>query len=132
VLAGLVFLFGAWVALSLSSGQLDPIGSPYYGVVVSWRESVLFALLGALQVVALVDAGALARRRRAWSWWLGLAAGALLLPFVLVVGIARLDVWRAEHRGAWANGLSGCLMLLLLGSAYLARRRAWAPRTKTP
>ena len=71
MLAGLVFLFGAWVALSLSSGQLDPIGSPYYGVVVSWRESVLFTLLGGLQVVALVDAGALARRRRAWSWWLG-------------------------------------------------------------
>jgi hypothetical protein len=55
--AHLVFAFAVCVAWALVSGQLDPVGSPAYGVVVSWRIPVLLALLGAVQVTTTVDCG---------------------------------------------------------------------------
>jgi hypothetical protein len=125
-IAILVFLFGGWVAFELSTGDLDPLGSPLYGVGVSWRESALFLLLGGLQGVALVDAVALCLRRRVWTWWLGLAAGAAAIPLLMVVTIAQVDIWRAAQRSALANLSAGFVMALLLALTYVTHLRVWA------
>jgi hypothetical protein len=127
-IACLVFLFAGWVAHALAAGQLDPLGSASYGVVVSWRADVLFALLAALQVVCLGDAAVLARRRRRWRVWSVLAVVVLVMPLSLVVGMAQIDLWRHDRHSASANVVAGALMGALIGLVYLLRRRAWAAR----
>ena len=125
-IACLVFLFALWVAYALATGQLDPLGSASYGVVVSWRADVLLALLAALQVVCLGDAAVFARRRRSWRVWFVLAVVVLVLPLSLVIGMARIDLWRHDRQSASASVAAGALMSMLIGLVYLLRRRAWA------
>lgn len=124
-IALIVYGFALLVAYMLASGQLDPLGSPYYGVVVSWRMSVLFTLLGAHQVLWAVDAVVLARRLRSW-----LASGLLVLlalfgPFFFVVFLGQVDAWRYEHRSPRVNATAGAAMLLGVVSVYVVRVWAW-------
>src|ERR1700709_235140 len=121
-LAALVFLFAIVVSLTLAAGGLDPVGFAYYGVGFSSRMPVLFALLALVQGVALVEAILLARRRRGWRWWASLAIAALTLPFLLVLVIARLDLWRFAQRSRAADVLAGLLMMAILAAAFLLRR----------
>jgi hypothetical protein len=135
-LVSLVFLFAAGVAIALATGHLDPLGFAYYGVGMSWREPVLFTLLALLQGVSLVDAVVLARRRRGGWWWARLALAALTLPFLLVLALARLDLWRFAQRSPFANVLAGFLMMALLALAFLLRLWVWRlsdpPRPPSP
>jgi hypothetical protein len=123
--AVLAFVFAGFVAVTLATGRVDPLGSAYYGVVMSWREPLLFASLAALQVVGVVDALVLGWRRRRLWWCAGLAVVALTLPLLLMVAIARLDLWRYEHRTARARFAAGLLSLALLALAFRLRGWAW-------
>ena len=122
---GLVFLFAVWVAYELSAGHLDSLGSPYYGVVVSWRRDVLLALLAAVQAVCLVDAIALAWRRRRWIFWLGLLVAVLVVPLGLVLSMAQVDLWRHEHTATSTNLTAGTVMVGLIAVTYTLRRWVW-------
>lgn len=121
-------MFALWVAYALAAGQLDPLGSAYYGIVVSWRADVLLALLAALQVLCVGDAAVLGRRRRSWRAWAVLAVIALMLPFSLVVCMAQIDGWRHDRHSAAASVFAGVLMGTLIGLVYLLRRWAWASK----
>jgi len=125
-IASLVFVFAGWVAIALSTAKLDPLGMPYYGVVVDFRMDVLFTLLAAFEVVSLVDAVVLGRRkRRAW-FWAAMALMVLVVPFALVVSVAQIDVWRYEHRGTPARGvIAGTAMFAAIGAAYVLRGWLW-------
>jgi hypothetical protein len=124
-LAALVFLFAIVVSLTLAAGGLDPVGFAYYGVGFSSRMPVLFALLASLQEVAIVEAILLARRLRGFRWWASLALAALTLPFLLVLAIARLDLWRFAQRARAADIVAGILMMMLLAGAFRLHRWAW-------
>ena len=128
--AAIAFLFAALVAVQLSAGRLDPLGSAYYGVVVSWREPLLFASLGALQAVSLVDAVALGWRRRRLWWCAGVALAALTLPLIVMIAIAQLDLWRFARRTLTAGLIAGLLSLALLALAFRLRGWAWAASSK--
>lgn len=121
----LAFLFAGCVAVTLATGRIDPLGSPYYGVVMSEREPLLFLSLGALQVVSLVDAAALGWRRRQLRWWAGVAVAALTVPFLVMVAIARLDLWRYARRTLVAGVIAAALSLALLALAFRLRGWAW-------
>jgi hypothetical protein len=121
-LAHVVFAFALWVAFALTTGQLDPVGSAYYGVVVSWRAPVLLTLLVAIQALWTVDAIVLGRRRRSVQAWAGLAAMALALPLALVLSLAQLDLWRHDQHAMWANACAGLAMAALIAGAYAWRR----------
>jgi hypothetical protein len=121
----LVLLFASYVACALATGQLDPLGLAYYGVGVSWRTEVLLLLLAVLQVFCLVDAVALARRRRRPTWWALLFVVVLIGPLLLVVAMARVDLWRYDRHTASANVIAGVSMAALIAAAALLRRWAW-------
>jgi hypothetical protein len=132
---GLAFLFAGGAAVTLATGGVDPLGSPYYGVVMSWREPLLFASLAALQLVCVVDAVVLGWRRRQVWWCAGLAAAALTVPLLLMVAIARLDLWRYERRTLSVKVIAALLSLALLALAFRLRGWAWAvsaTRSGTP
>jgi len=125
VAAGLVFLFALWVAYELSAGHLDTLGSPYYGVAVSWRTDVLLLLLAAVQALCVADAIVLAWRRRSWIFWMALFVAVLVLPLGLLLSMAQIDLWRHDLRAAWANVIAGALMAGLIAATYALRRWAW-------
>jgi hypothetical protein len=120
-----VFVFTLLVAYALTTGQLDPLGFAYYGIVLDRRIDVLLALLGTLEVLCFVDAIVLGLRRRRWRWWAALAFAVLVLPFSLVLSMAWLDSWRYDQRSASANVVAGALMITLIGAVFLLRRWAW-------
>jgi drug/metabolite transporter superfamily protein YnfA len=126
-----VLVFALYVAYALTTGQLDPLGFAYYGIgVTSWRTQVLLALLVTLQVFCLVDAVALARRRRRGRFWAVLGMVVLVLPLSLVISIARVDLWRYDRHTASANVIAGALMGTLIGATALLRRWAWRFTTR--
>jgi hypothetical protein len=91
----------------------------------------LFSLLVVFQGLALGDAVILAWLRRSWRWWAGLAFGAVALPFLLVVSIARLDLLRGRYsRGI--DVLLGCLMLAVLAAGFRIRWWAWRAAEARP
>jgi hypothetical protein len=129
--AHVVFAFGIWVALALSLGQLDPVGSPYYGVAVSWRMAVLLTLLSCLQLLWIGDSIALGFRWRSARAAAVLVAAALVAPITLVSVIGHIDGWRYDHRSSVVNIVAGVAMISLLVATYMLRRWAWRRRAGT-
>jgi hypothetical protein len=128
-IACLVFAFTLFVAFELTTGRLDPLGFAYYGLVLDLRIDVLLTLLAMLEALCFVDAIVLGRRYRRWRWWVALAIAVLVLPFSLVLSIARLDTWRYYQRSTSANVIAGALMITLIGAVFLLRRWAWRVNT---
>ena len=124
--AFLVFVFAMGVVYALTTGELDPLGFAYYGVLVnSARTEVLFILLGVLEAFCLVDAVALGWRRRDWRFWAVLGIVVLLLPFCVVVSISHVDLWRYDRHTVLANVMGGTLMAILIGVPFVMRHWAW-------
>lgn len=124
--AFVVFVFAMGVVYALATGELDPMGFAYYGVLVSGaRTEVLFILLAVLEAFCLVDAVALGWRRRDWKVWAVLAMVVLLLPFGVVVAISHVDLWRYDRHTVLANVMGGMLMAILIGVPFVMRRWAW-------
>ena len=89
-----VYLFALCVALSLASGELDPMSFAYYGVAANWRMPVLLTLVVALQVLWIGDAIVLGLRLRSVPMWAMLVLAAIVGPFAMVV------VWGGLTPGA--------------------------------
>lgn len=124
--AFVVFVFAMGVVYALTTGQLDPLGFAYYGVLVSGaRTEVLFILLAVLEVFCLVDAVALGWRRQDWRFWAVLGMVVLLLPFCVVVAVSHVDLWRYDRHTGLANVMGGTLMAILIGVPFVMRHWAW-------
>ena len=96
-----VYLFALCVALSLASGELDPMSFAYYGVAANWRMPVLLTLVVALQVLWIGDAIVLGLRLRSVPMWAMLVLASIVGPFAMVVVLGQLDAWRYDHRSRW-------------------------------
>lgn len=124
--AFVVFVFAMVIVYALTTGELDPLGFAYYGVLVSGaRTEVLFILLAVLEAFCLVDALALGWRRRNWKFWAVLGIVVLVLPFCVVVSISHVDLWRYDRHTGPANAMAGALMAILIGVPFVMRRWAW-------
>jgi hypothetical protein len=124
VVAAAVYVFAAFVAFALASGQLDPVGFAYYGVGVEWRMPFVLALLAGLQVVWIGDAIVLGRRMKSAPLWILLAVAAIVGPWGLVTALGQLDGWRYDQRSETANVVVGGAMMLVIATVYSLRR--WA------
>ena len=132
VAAHVVFAFGIWVVLAMSLGQLDPVGSPYYGVAFSWRMAVLLTFLLCLQLLWIGDSIALGVRWRSARAAALLAAAALVAPIALVSVIGQVDGWRYDHKSSLVNVGAGVVMISLLVATYMLRRWAWRRTGTSP
>jgi hypothetical protein len=127
VVAAAVYVFAAFVAFALASGELDPVSFAYYGVGVEWRMSFVLALLAGLQVVWIGDAIVLGRRLKSAPLWVLLAVAAIVGPLALVIALGQLDGWRYDHRSSVTNVAAGGAMMLIIAIVYAVRR--WAFHT---
>ena len=129
VAAAGVYVFAAFVAVTMARGGLDPVSFAYYGVGADWRMSVLLTLLAALQVVWIGDAIVLGRRLRSVAMWAIVILAAIVGPFAMVVVLGQLDGWRYDHRSSLTNFGAGVAMVLVVVTIYSLRR--WAYRRST-
>jgi len=134
VVALAVFVFALVIAYALATGQLDPLGFPYYGVASSTaRTECLFILLAVLEAFCVIDALALGRRRRNWRFRAALGVVVLIVPLAVVISIAHVDLWRYDRHTQRANVVGGALMVLLIGVPFAMRHWAWRlTTTATP
>ena len=120
-----VYLFAAFVAVTMAGGGLDPVSFASYGVAANWRMPVLLTLLAALQVAWIGDAIVLGRRLRSVAMWAILILAALVGPFAMVVALGQIDGWRYDHRSGLTNLGAGAAMVLFVVVVYSLRRLAF-------